>query len=173
MSNNKQILPKKHLNPHIVKNIFDNSSFVIIATHSGFTVNEFNLLNQSTSELGLKVKHVKNKPLKKTLENSKYKSFISLFQGNTILFYSVDDDIDKVKVFNYLSKNKKILMTGLLIDNLFLSTTMMKPFMKNSSNKMSEFCSLLKYSSNSLVNQSLSGKIPSLFSSLNHIKSAK
>ena len=64
-------------------------------------------------------------------------------------------------------------MTGLLIDNLFLSTTMMKPFMKNSSNKMSEFCSLLKYSSNLLVNQSLSGKIPSLFSSLNHIKSAK
>ena len=50
MSNNKQILPKKHLNTHIVKNIFDNSSFVIIATHSGFSVNEFNLLNKSTSE---------------------------------------------------------------------------------------------------------------------------
>jgi len=173
MLNNKQILPKKHLNPYIVKNIFDNSSFVIIATHSGFNVREFNFLTQSTNELGLKIKHVKNKPLKKILENTKYKSFISLFQGNTILFYSDGNDIDKSKVFNYLSKNKKIIITGLLMDNLLLSTTMMKSFMSNSSDKMSEFCSLLKYSSNLLVNQSLSGKIPSLFSSLNHIKSAK
>ena len=173
MSNNKHILPKKHLNPHIVKKIFDNSSFVIIATHSGFTVNQFNSLNKSINELGLKIKYVKNKPLIKTLENSKYKSFTSLFQGNTILFYSVDNDIDKVKVFNYLSKNKKILMTGFLIHNLLLSTNMMESVMKNSSDKMSEFCSLLKYNSNLLVNQSLLGKTSSLLSSLNHIKTAK
>ena len=67
----------------------------------------------------------------------------------------------------------KILMTGFLIDNLFLSTTVMIFFMNNPLDKMSEFYSLLKYNSNLLVNGGLTGKVLSLFSSLNYINTAK
>ena len=62
-------------------------------------------------------------------------------------------------------------MTGMLIDDVFLSTTMMKSLLvKNPLDNMSEFYGLLKYSTNRLVNQGLIGKVPSLLFSLDHIK---
>jgi len=171
MQNNNNIISRKKVNPLAIKQIFDESQFVITATHSGFTISDFNTFRDSLSKLGLKVKQVKNKPLIKFLEETKYNSFTSLFQGNTILLYSYDKNINYNQVYKTLCKNKNILMTGMLIDGVFLSTTMMKSLLvKNPLDNMSEFYSLLKYSTNRLVNQGLMGKIPSLLFSLDHIK---
>ena len=172
MSFNKQFLSKKTLNSFIIKELLDNSSLSILVNYSGFSVDENLIFKKFLLKYKFKVKYIKNRPLVHYLKDTKYKSILGLFQGNSLIIYKKINDGSFVnqKVLKYLSDNDQIILIGVLFEGLFLSPKISNEFFNNfNGTKGLNFYSILQGSIFKIRNVYLKGKLTNLFFNLNKI----
>ena len=95
-----------------LKEVFNNSSVVVVAQNSGLTVSEMNKLRSAMREAGGHVKVIKNKLTKIALEGTPLSAIEEYLNGPSMIAYS-DDPITAPKITVEFAKgNEKFVVLG-------------------------------------------------------------
>lgn len=95
-----------------LKEVFNNSSVVIVAQNSGLTVSEMNKLRSAMREAGGHVKVIKNKLTKIALEGTPLSAIEEYLNGPSMIAYS-DDPITAPKItVEFAKANEKFIVLG-------------------------------------------------------------
>ena len=181
MYNNKQIISKKSFDSLKLKNVLNNSDFVIFLNHRGLNMQESISVKKSLSTHGLKLINYKNKPLINALKGTKFENISLAFQGNSSLIYLDKGQESGVIIKNlmlnndfnkFLFENDKVLAIGFLLDNTFLTPCLFKSLvssLKNSSGSVTIniLAKILHNVSNTYINR----QAFSILHKINYLKS--
>ena len=95
-----------------LKEVFNNSSVVVVAQNSGLTVSEMNKLRSAMREAGGHVKVIKNKLTKIALEGTPLSAIEEYLNGPSMIAYS-DDPVTAPKITVEFAKgNEKFVVLG-------------------------------------------------------------
>ena len=90
MDKNKLIQSKKFFKSFQIKDILENSNFIVFLNHVGVNSEDsFNLKKLFSKEYNLTFTNVKNKPLINSLLKTKYKKILPVFQGILALYINL------------------------------------------------------------------------------------
>ena len=74
-----------------IKNLFENHEFIAFVSYSNFNQDQIHKFKLFLSELGLSIKFIRNKRLKESLSNTRFKNMNRIFQGKVMLIYGEHD----------------------------------------------------------------------------------
>ena len=95
MDKNKLIQSKKFFKTFQIKDILENSNFVVFLNNVGVNSEDsFNLKKLLSKEHNLTFTNVKNKPLINSLLKTKYKTILQVFQGNISIIHQSNDTLE-------------------------------------------------------------------------------
>ena len=95
MDKNKLIQSKKFFKTFQIKDILENSNFVVFLNNVGVNSEDsFNLKKLLSKEHNLTFTNVKNRPLINSLLKTKYKTILQVFQGNISIIHQSNDTLE-------------------------------------------------------------------------------
>ncbi|MFT8229793.1 MAG: 50S ribosomal protein L10 [Enterobacterales bacterium] len=100
LNNKKKIIEE-------ISNIFNKSLSLVIADINTITVKQITILRKLCRESNVYIKVVKNRLIKKIIENTVFKCLQNLFVGSNIIGFSLKDPKSAAIVFENFSKENK------------------------------------------------------------------
>ncbi len=110
----------------MLRDVFRNTSTVVVAHNLGLTVAEITDLRNRMYEAGGRVKVAKNRLAKLALKGSPKEGLADLLSGPTVLFYSDDPVVAPKIVVEFAKKNEKLVILGGALDASILDANGVK-----------------------------------------------
>jgi ribosomal protein L10 len=107
----KNISNRKELQ---IKNLFDNYEFIAFVSYSNFNQDQIHKFKLFLSELGLSIKFIRNKRLKESLSDTRFKNMNRIFQGKVMLIYGEHDTETQKKLSDFFKDKPHFSLLGCL-----------------------------------------------------------
>ncbi|SCA55312.1 50S ribosomal protein L10 [Candidatus Terasakiella magnetica] len=109
-----------------MRDVFANSSTVVVAHYSGLTVSEMEELREQVREAGAGFKVTKNRLTKLALADSKFEGLGEMLSGPTAIAYSEDAVAAAKASVAFAKKNEKLVILGGAMDETALDVNGVK-----------------------------------------------
>jgi len=109
-----------------MRDVFANSSTVVVAHYSGLTVSEMEALREKVRETGAGFKVTKNRLTKLALADSKFEGLGEMLSGPTAIAYSEDAVAAAKATVEFAKKNEKLVILGGAMDETALDVAGVK-----------------------------------------------
>ena len=103
-----------------MRDVFANSSTVVVAHYSGLTVSELEELRGKMREAGAGFKVTKNRLTKLALADSKFEGIGELLTGPTAIAYSEDAVAAAKATMAFAKDNEKLVIVGGIMEDVVL-----------------------------------------------------
>ena len=74
-----------------IKKLLESNNFIAFVSYSNFNQDQIHKFKLLLSELGLSIKFIRNKRLKESLSDTRFKNMNRIFQGKVMLIYGEHD----------------------------------------------------------------------------------
>lgn len=112
---------EKHEFVETLKEVYKQSSSVIVTHYHGLSVSQITALRKSLRDNGASFKIVKNTLSKIAADKAGVKDVANLLKGPTAIAYSKDPVMAAKKVVEFAKANNKLTVIGGIVDNEILS----------------------------------------------------
>ncbi len=103
-----------------MREVFANSSTVVVSHYSGLTVAEMEELRSKMREAGAGFKVTKNRLTRLALADSKFEGLSDMLNGPTAIAYSEDAVAAAKATMDFAKKNEKLVVLGGAMDETML-----------------------------------------------------